>query len=70
MIDPQVTLEGTLKEGPKADIIVFTFWFLLLRMSFIVTVPREGETKAPVYIRFRFMHTNLKPQLESEHPHG
>lgn len=52
--DPSITLEGEYKQLEKSDIIVFELpLFGLGRLAFIVTVPPEGSTKAPVYVKLR-----------------
>ena len=50
---PQIILEGVLRRSLRADIITFKCRLLgLVELSFIVTVPEEGTTRAPVYVRF------------------
>jgi hypothetical protein len=52
--DPSVTLEGEYKQLERSDIIVFELsLFGLGRLAFIVTVPPEGQTRAPVYVKLR-----------------
>jgi hypothetical protein len=50
---PQIIVEGVLRRSLKADIITFKLRLLrLIELSFVVTVPAQGKTKAPVYVRF------------------
>lgn len=50
---PQIIVEGILRKSRKAEVITFKLRLLrLIELTFIVTVPREGATRAPVYIRF------------------
>ena len=49
---PQIVVEGVLRHGKKADVITFSYRiFRIVELSFVVTIPSEGHTKAPVYIR-------------------
>jgi len=50
--DPQLVVEGEFRSAPKGDIIVFSFPLMFWRVCCIVNVPGEGETRAPVYIKF------------------
>lgn len=59
--DPQLRVQGILKYGEKADIIVFTIPLALFELVCIVTIPPEGETIAPVYVKFKIK----KPWLEN-----
>lgn len=52
MNDPQITLEGRLKQGERSDIITFRMDFYMLSLVFIVTIPAEGSMVAPVYVKF------------------
>ena len=50
---PQIVLEGVLRRSKHADVITFNVRLLrLVELTFIVTVPEEGKTRAPVYVRF------------------
>jgi hypothetical protein len=51
--DPQIIVEGEYKQLEKSDVIVFQLNLALIQLCFIVTVPPEGETRAPVYVKFR-----------------
>lgn len=51
--DPQMTVEGTFKQGEKSDIIVFSVPLALFEIVCIVNIPNEGQTKAPVYLKFK-----------------
>ena len=49
---PQIIVEGVLRRSRKADLITFKLRLLrLVELTFIVTIPEEGRTKAPVYVR-------------------
>lgn len=50
--DPQITLEGRLKQGERSDVITFRMDFYLLSLVFIVTIPEQGSFIAPVYVKF------------------
>jgi hypothetical protein len=62
-IDPQLIFEGTLKEGPKSDYITFRWRiFPLVDLIFIVTLPNEGSTTAPVYMKTKIVWSgNMSP---------
>ncbi len=50
---PQIVVEGVLKRSRLADVITFRLRVLrLIELTFLVTIPEEGKTKAPVYVRF------------------
>jgi hypothetical protein len=53
IIDPQIIVEGNLRQGPRADVIVFRLRIMIVDITCVVTVPPDGETKAPVYVKFR-----------------
>jgi len=59
--DPQIIVEGNLKHGPTSDIIVFKLRLLIIDLTCVVTVPPEGETKAPVYVKFRIDYSQNQP---------
>lgn len=48
----QIVVEGVLRKTRKADIITFSLRLWLIDLTFLVTLPEEGKTKAPVYVRF------------------
>ena len=49
---PQIIVEGTLRKALKADIVTFKLRLLrVIELSFLVTIPAEGTSRAPVYIR-------------------
>lgn len=52
-LDPQMILEGTYRQGEASDMIVFRFKLFLVEITCIVTVPPDGETHAPVYLKFK-----------------
>jgi hypothetical protein len=42
-----------LRRALKSDVITFKLRLLrLCELSFVVTIPEEGKTRAPVYVRF------------------
>lgn len=50
---PQIVTEGTLRHSLKSDVITFKLRLLrLVELTFLVVIPREGSTKAPVICRF------------------
>jgi hypothetical protein len=51
--DPQIIVTGELKEGAKSDLIVFSLRLALFELVCIVNIPPEGETRAPVYCKFK-----------------
>ena len=59
--DPQIIVEGTLKEGERSDYITFRLRFLIVDLVLIVTIPEEGQTKAPVYVKFKIDKTQSQP---------
>lgn len=49
---PQIVTEGTLRHALKSDVITFRMQlFRIIELTFLVTVPKEGSSRAPVYIR-------------------
>jgi hypothetical protein len=59
--DPQIIVEGTLKEGEKSDYITFRLRLLIVDLTIIVTVPEEGKHVAPVYVKFRIDKSQAQP---------
>ena len=59
--DPQIILEGNLRQGAKADVIVFKLRILIVDVTCVVTIPPDGETKAPVYVKFRIDYSQNQP---------
>ena len=57
--DPQIKLTGTLKQGEHTDTIVFSLRFLMFELVFIVTIPPEGETHAPVYVKHKLISRRI-----------
>lgn len=51
--DPQQIVTGILKAGGRSEVIVFTIPLALFEIVCIVTVPEQGTTVAPVYLKFR-----------------
>jgi hypothetical protein len=50
---PQIITEGVLRKTRKSAVITFKLRVLrVLELTFLVTVPEEGTTRAPVYVRF------------------
>lgn len=55
---PQIIVEGILRRSRRADIITFHLTLLrIIELTFIVTIPEEGKTRAPVYVRM-FVNKN------------
>lgn len=53
--DPQITLEGVFKQGPKSDVITFSLRFLLFELAFVVVIPEDDETRVPVYVHHKLV---------------
>lgn len=51
--DPQVTVTGFLKEGQHGELICFNLRLAFFELACIVNIPAEGETRAPVYCKFK-----------------
>lgn len=52
--DPQITIEGRFKRGEKADTITFHYRMNeIYELVCIVTVPPEGDERAPVYVKHK-----------------
>lgn len=50
---PQIILEGVLRKSLRSDVITFKLRvFRIVELTFLVTIPEEGTTRAPVYVRF------------------
>jgi hypothetical protein len=52
---PQVTVTGRLRDTKSGDgeVIVFSIFLQFIELLCIVTVPEEGTTEAPAYIKFK-----------------
>ena len=50
---PQIVVDGFLRRTARADVIDFSLYFLRFELRFTVTIPEEGTSKAPVYIKHR-----------------
>jgi hypothetical protein len=49
---PQIILEGVLRRSLKSDVITFRVTLLrIIELTFLVVLPEEGRTKAPVFMR-------------------
>ena len=49
---PQIIVEGVLRRSLKSEVITFKLHFLkIVEVTFIVTIPEKGRTRAPVYVR-------------------
>ena len=59
--DPQIIVEGNLRHGPTADVIVFKLRILIVDVTCVVTIPPDKETKAPVYVKFRIDYSQNQP---------
>jgi hypothetical protein len=51
--DYQIIVNGFLRHAAKSDVIDFSLYFLRFEIRFTVTIPEEGTTRAPVYIKCR-----------------
>jgi hypothetical protein len=52
--DPQIVVEGILRKALNSSVITFQLRVLrLIELTFLVTLPKEGSTRSPVYVRFR-----------------
>lgn len=51
--DPQITVQSTLKETREGEMLVFQFDLALFQIVCLANIPAEGETSAPVYIKFK-----------------
>lgn len=50
---PQIVTEGVLRRGKNSDLITFSLRILrVIDLTFLVVLPEEGKTKAPVFVRF------------------
>jgi|HubBroStandDraft_6_1064221.scaffolds.fasta_scaffold22206_6 hypothetical protein len=59
--DPQIIVEGQLRNGQNSDFICFSLKLLIVDLKFIVTIPEEGSTVAPVYVKFRIDWNQANP---------
>lgn len=50
---PQLVLEGEFKQTERSDLVVFEIPWGPITLACIVTVPEEGKTRAPVYVKVR-----------------
>lgn len=52
--DPQIVTTGTIKaNNGGGEIITFSVYLGLFWLACIVNVPADGETEAPVYVKFK-----------------
>ena len=61
VFDPQIIVEGNLRQGPQSDVIVFRLRLLIVDLTCVVTIPPDGETKAPVYVKFKIHRSQNQP---------
>ena len=60
--DPQIKVTGTLKSGRDGgELIVFSIPLGFIELVCIVSIPDEGRTESPVYIK-------IKPRTNSQRP--
>jgi hypothetical protein len=68
----QIKTRARLKETDHGEILVFTIRLALFRLVCIVNIPPEGETEAPVYVKFRLAEEGEKSpssdRSPSQHP--
>lgn len=49
---PQIIVEGVLRRSLKSEVITFKLRLLrVVEVTFLVTIPEAGKSRAPVYIR-------------------
>lgn len=51
--DPQLTVTGHLKNGAQGELICFNIRLGYFELACIVNIPAEGETSAPVYVKWK-----------------
>lgn len=61
-LDPQIVIDGFLRRTARADVIDFSLYFLRFELRFTVTIPEEGTTKAPVYVKHRISIARKQPR--------
>lgn len=59
-MDQQIKTRAKLKDSAHGEILVFTIRLALFRLICIVNIPPEGETEAPVYVKFKLAEENEK----------
>lgn len=58
--DPQIIVTGRIEPNQiGGEVIKFAVNLGLFQLKVIATVPCEGDTEAPVYIKFRLKNTNV-----------
>jgi hypothetical protein len=63
--DPQIVVTGRLKESPQGgEYIVFRLKLALFVIVAIVNIPADGETSAPVYVKFKVDRATPRPNGE------
>lgn len=65
--DPQIVLTGRIEPNKGGgEMIKFCVNLGLFQLKCIVNVPGEGETEAPVYIKFRIKNSEPKPASQPQ----
>ncbi len=61
--DPQLVVEGTVKTtASQTEIITFSIHLALFEIVCIVNIPGDGETTAPVYVKFKTHFPRKRPE--------
>lgn len=54
--DPQIRVQGTISQNSKGgELIVFSVPLGPMEIVCLANIPAEGDTKAPVYVKFKFV---------------
>ena len=54
--DPQIKVQGTIAPNSRGgEIVVFSIPLGPMEIVCLVNIPAEGDTKAPVYVKFKFV---------------
>lgn len=67
--DPQIIVQGTLKEREKGDLITFSIRLGFFEVVCIVNIPEEGSTTAPVYVKYKIARSRPPQDKEREQQH-
>jgi len=57
--DPQTIVTGHLKEGNGGELITFSVRLGFFELVCIVNIPADGETRAPVYCKYKISAPRL-----------
>ena len=58
--DPQITVTGKVKPTREGEMITFQFNLAWFQIVCLANIPGEGETCAPVYIKFKLRPSERK----------